>query len=193
MNCAFDISDTQPKRYLVITYLHRIISREAHHLDPSLPPLHDRFFPIMPAPDYKLVNAEAMLSVKNMKSAAAILIPTSAPLLIANTNTQPLLCLTATLLAFVLMRMTTNTSSQAAASCKISFGKNKEKKAIENVTITSMSNRVVRVSMGSCHLLGAVAYALRNFDGHSSLASWGLVGGQCLVSGIWLSSGKNGQ
>eukprot|EP00518_Triparma_eleuthera_P005398 CAMPEP_0182462902 /NCGR_PEP_ID=MMETSP1319-20130603/7010_1 /TAXON_ID=172717 /ORGANISM="Bolidomonas pacifica, Strain RCC208" /LENGTH=129 /DNA_ID=CAMNT_0024662381 /DNA_START=154 /DNA_END=543 /DNA_ORIENTATION=- len=129
-----------------------------------------------------------------MKSVAAILIPTSAPLLVANTKAQPLLCLTATALAFLLMRMTINTSSQAA-TCKISFGKNKakEKKAIENVTITSMSNRIVRVSMGSCHLLGALAYSLRNFDDHPALLSWALVAGQCVVSGIWLSSGKNGQ
>eukprot|EP00520_Triparma_pacifica_P016821 CAMPEP_0118649750 /NCGR_PEP_ID=MMETSP0785-20121206/9873_1 /TAXON_ID=91992 /ORGANISM="Bolidomonas pacifica, Strain CCMP 1866" /LENGTH=150 /DNA_ID=CAMNT_0006542065 /DNA_START=86 /DNA_END=538 /DNA_ORIENTATION=- len=150
----------------------------------------------MSTPDYKFVQEEAMLSTKNMKSVAAILVPTLTPLLVANRNAHPLLCLSATFLAFVLMRMTINTKSQAA-SCKISFGKKKnkekEKKAIDNVTITSMSNRIVRVSMGSCHLFGAAAYAFRNFDGHSSPVSWALVGGQCLVSGIWISSGKNGQ
>ncbi|GMH77519.1 hypothetical protein TrLO_g11789 [Triparma laevis f. longispina] len=147
----------------------------------------------MSAPDYSKVNAEALFSAKNMKSVAAILIPTSAPLLIANVTAQPLLCGIATVLACALMRMTINTSSQA--TCKVSFGKNKdlEKKAIDNVTITSMSNRIVRVTMGSCHLLGALAYALRDFDGHSTPISWLLVAGQCVVSGIWISSGKNGQ
>ena len=143
--------------------------------------------------DHTKVNAEALSSAKNMKSVAAILLPTSAPLLIANIRAQPLLCLTATVLSLILMRMTINTSSQAATSCKISFSKAKEKAAIENVTITSLLNRITRVSMGSCHLLGGVVYALRKFDGHSAIVSWSLVAGQCLVSGIWLSSGANGQ
>ena len=142
--------------------------------------------------DYTKVNAEALFSAKNIKSVAAILIPTSAPLLIANIRAQPLLCLTATVLSLVLMRMTINTQAQAT-SCKISFGKAKEKAAIENVTITSMSNRITRISMGACHLLGGVVYALRSFDGHSNLVSWSLVAGQAVVSGIWLSSGANGQ
>ncbi|GMI32022.1 hypothetical protein TrCOL_g2759 [Triparma columacea] len=66
--------------------------------------------------DYQKINAEALFSVKNMKSVAAILLPTSAPLIIANIRAQPLLCLTATVLSLILMRMTINTSSQAATS-----------------------------------------------------------------------------
>ena len=142
--------------------------------------------------DYSQVHAESLTSSRNLKSIAAILIPTSAPLLVANVRTQPTLCFTATALAILLMRMSVNTNKQAA-TCKISFKKDAEKKAIENVTITSLSNRFVRISMGLCHVLGAVAYALRSFDGHAAPISWALVTGQCIVSGVWISSGKNGQ
>lgn len=145
---------------------------------------------LAPSPNQDKINA------RFFKGVAVLLVPTSAPLFVANWHTNPVLCGVSLLLALVLAFMTISPSAPSACS----YNKDAEARALKNVTITSYGNRAVRIAMGLCHLFGAVLYSLRKassaatpFDLSQEAIEWSLVGGMSTVSWIWLSSGANGQ
>jgi hypothetical protein len=88
-----------------------------------------------------------------------------------------------------------------------SNAKEVEAKAIENVVMTSTSNRTVRVALGSVYAYGAVKFALRWAGAgvldrvlQKDVAAVGQVAAAWLVcladgyfTGIWMSTGANGE
>jgi len=137
------------------------------------------------------------------KGMSKLLIPINLPLFLAVGRQQPVLMATAAALAVFLGKMTINGSGPA--SDVLSFDAALEKSAIASLVTTSTLNRVVRISMGSCHLLGAVLYNVRTsrvaLDSSSMTAAtvwqgtveWVLTLALCVVAGLWLSSGYYGQ
>ena len=92
------------------------------------------------------------------KGMVKLFIPTNLPLFLAVGRQRPALMATASALAIFLGKLTINGSGPAANS---SFDTVLEQSAIASLVATSTLNRVVRISMGSCHLLGAVLYNVR--------------------------------
>jgi len=146
-----------------------------------------------------------------LKGMSKLLIPINLPLFLAVGKQQPALMATAAALAVFLGKMTINGSGPAPNVS--SFDTALEHSAIASLVTTSTLNRVVRISMGSCHLLGAVLYnvgtsrvvldrdAIKEASSSSMTAAtvrqftveWVLTLALCLVAGIWLSSGYYGQ
>ena len=143
------------------------------------------------------------------KGMVKLFIPTNLPLFLAVGRQRPALMATASALAIFLGKMTINGSGPAPNS---SFDTVLEQSAIASLVTTSTLNRVVRISMGSCHLLGAVLYNVRTsraaIDNNAtkevsssitaaavwqSTVEWVLTLAMCVVAGIWLSSGYYGQ
>ena len=97
----------------------------------------------------------------------------------------------------------------ATAISAASFDKATESRALASLVTTSTENRLVRITMGSLHLLGAVLYNMRTAkqrqgQGKDAAAAgstlplvaateWGLTVAMCVVAGIWISSGYYGQ
>jgi len=144
------------------------------------------------------------------KGMSKLLIPINLPLFLAVGRQQPALMATAAALAVFLGKMTINGSGPA--SNVSSFDTALEQSAIASLVTTSTLNRVVRISMGSCHLLGAVLYNVRTSrvsldrdaikEASSSMTAatvwqgtveWVLTLALCVVAGLWLSSGYYGQ
>ena len=140
--------------------------------------------------DYTKIQPEG-LTKKSAKDFVAILIPTLVPSYIANAREAPGLCLFGTLLSFRLLQITMNPSK--SESCTRTRDKEKEKRALRNVTITSITNRLTRISMGGCFLLSAVLYKRRSCDGHNHIVSTVLIYLMCVAGVIWGVTGANGQ
>ena len=97
------------------------------------------------------------------------------------------------------------TLNGATAIPAASFDKATESRALASLVTTSTQNRLVRITMGSLHLLGAVLYNMRTANqgqgqGKDAAGSplvaakeWGLTVAMCVVAGIWISSGFYGQ
>ena len=145
-------------------------------------------------------NAEPY-SLSFVKKMALLFIPANLPIILANGKDHPSLCVAAGALALYLGKLTVNGDTVTAAS---SFSAATESRALASLVTTSTENRIVRMSMGSMHLLGAILYTLRTTkqgkEGDASSSSlfgtateWGLTVAMCLVAGVWLSSGWYGQ
>merc|ERR1712023_454532 len=92
------------------------------------------------------------------KGMATLFIPANLPLFVANGADHPWLCAAASGLAFYLAKITINGNRTTPAS---SFDAVTERLAAASLVTTSTENRVVRIAMGSLHLLGAVLYTMR--------------------------------
>ena len=66
-------------------------------------------------------------------------------------------------------------------------------KALQSVVATSTGNRLCRIAMGGCHLMGAVSLASRPSAGIGAIANFAGVSALCLLTVVWTCSGVGGQ
>ena len=80
--------------------------------------------------------------------------PSQMPLFFANWSNYPALCLAGQGLSVALSAISIDRAKPIAAN----FNPELEKAALASIVVTSSTNRIIRIALGSCHLLGAILY-----------------------------------